>query len=98
MGTRSYTFSAVLERDPETGYFCISFPALDLATHGRTLEEARAMAHEALELHLEGLLEENMEIPPDILQMDRITVQIPAPVKPARVRTNSVEPDSHAFP
>jgi predicted RNase H-like HicB family nuclease len=72
----SFTYTAVYERDPETREICASVPALDLGTHGPTLEEARAHLREALELHLEGLIEEQMPIPPDVLEVERLTVQV----------------------
>jgi predicted RNase H-like HicB family nuclease len=81
MSNPRFTYTAVYEHDPETGYVCASVPALDLATHGRTLEEARAMMREALELHLEGMLEENMPIPPDVSAVEPITVEV-APAAP----------------
>ncbi len=82
MNNQTFTYTVVYEQDPETGYICASFPALDLATHGRTMEEARAMAQEALELHLEGLLEEQMPVPPDILASEPICVTVAAAASP----------------
>jgi predicted RNase H-like HicB family nuclease len=72
-----FTYTVIYEHDPETGDICASVPALDLGSHGGTLEEARAMIREALALHLEGLLEENMPIPQDVQTVERITVEIP---------------------
>jgi predicted RNase H-like HicB family nuclease len=74
-----FTYTVVYEIDPESGVYCASVPALDLATHGKTLEEAREMAREALGLHLEGMLEEQMPIPPDVLEIDRIIVEVASP-------------------
>jgi predicted RNase H-like HicB family nuclease len=71
-----FTYTVVYEIDPETGVYCASAPALDLASHGKTLEEAREMIREALELHLEGMQEEHMPIPADVLEVDRVTVEI----------------------
>jgi antitoxin HicB len=50
--------------EPEGGYTvrCAAFP--ELITHGRTLEEARAMAREALELCLEVYRDEGRPLPP----------------------------------
>jgi predicted RNase H-like HicB family nuclease len=81
MSKQSFTYTVVYEHDPETGYVCVSVPALDLATHGRTLDEARAMMREALELHLEGLIEEQMPVPPDVTNVEQMTIEvtIPAP-------------------
>ena len=79
MSHQTYTYTVVYEHDPETGQVCASFPALDLATHGRTMDEARAMAREALELHLEGLVEESMPVPADVAEVERVTVDVPIP-------------------
>jgi predicted RNase H-like HicB family nuclease len=79
MNRRKFTFTVAYEFDPETGCFCAGIPALDLASQGETMEEARRMIREALELHLEGMLEENMPIPADVLEVERITVEVPAP-------------------
>ena len=76
MAKQLFTYTVVYERDPETGYIYASAPALELGTHGRTLEEARAMMREALELHLQGMLEENIAIPPDVLESERLAVEV----------------------
>lgn len=76
MAKQVFTYTVVYEQDAETGYICASVPALELGTHGRTFDEARLMMREALELHLEGLLEEHMPIPPDVLQSERLTVEV----------------------
>ena len=49
--------------DPEGGYAvrCAAFP--ELVSHGNTLEQARAMAREALELCLEVYRDEGRPIP-----------------------------------
>jgi predicted RNase H-like HicB family nuclease len=73
---KAFTYTVVYEQDPETGYICASVPALDLGTHGRSREEAAAMMREALELHLEGMLEENLPIPPDVLDTERMTIEV----------------------
>jgi predicted RNase H-like HicB family nuclease len=75
MAQTSFTYTAVYERDPETGAICASVPALDLGTYGPTLPEARARLREALELHLEGLIEEQLPIPGDVLEVERVTVK-----------------------
>jgi predicted RNase H-like HicB family nuclease len=76
MAKHQFTYTVVYEHDPETGYICGSVPALELGTHGRTLDEARFMMREALELHLQGMLEENMPIPPDVSEIERLTVEV----------------------
>jgi predicted RNase H-like HicB family nuclease len=76
---REFSFTVLYEVDPESGNYCASVPALDLASHGRTLPEVRKMIREALELHLEGMQEENIPIPSDVTEVERITVEIADP-------------------
>jgi predicted RNase H-like HicB family nuclease len=61
---------------------CAAFP--ELITNGRTLEEARAMAREALELCLEVYRDEGRPIPASDADPDK-TVKEVVPVKLARV-------------
>ena len=57
------TYTGLVHKDPDSDYG-VSFPDLPgCITAGRTVEEAREMAAEALALHLEGLAEYGEEIP-----------------------------------
>jgi len=48
------------------GVFQVIVPALPgIVTYGRTLDEAREMAQDAISCHLQGLLKDNEEIPID---------------------------------
>jgi antitoxin HicB len=59
--TRTYTF--VFDPDPEGG-FVVTCPALPgLVTHGATLEEAKAMAKDAMEGFIDVLVEDGEEVP-----------------------------------
>lgn len=56
-------FVAFIHKEPDTGYG-VSFPDLPgCISVGDTLEEARALAAEALELHLAGMIEDGTTIP-----------------------------------
>jgi predicted RNase H-like HicB family nuclease len=56
-------YIALIHKDPASDYG-VSFPDFPgLATAGRTLDEARAMAEEALAFHIEGMLEDGEAIP-----------------------------------
>jgi predicted RNase H-like HicB family nuclease len=59
----SYHYTVYFE--PQTdGSFAVVFPAFpEIVTFGRTLEEARAMARDALRCHLEGLRKDGEVIP-----------------------------------
>ena len=55
----------MFEPVPEGGY-TVHFPALrGCITYGGTLDEAREMARDALELYLESLIEDGVAIPED---------------------------------
>jgi len=59
----SYIYPAVFDPCEEGGY-CITFPDLPgIVTEGDTVEEAFAMAKEALELHLWGMEDDNDPVP-----------------------------------
>jgi len=48
------------------GGFQVIVPALPgIVTYGRTLDEAREMAQDAISCHIQGLLKDNEEIPID---------------------------------
>lgn len=58
-----YIFPAIFEARSKNGYY-ITFPDLPgCITHGETVEDAFAMAKEALELHLYGMEEDSNSIP-----------------------------------
>lgn len=78
MPAENYTYTVVYQIDAESGAFCASVPALELGTYGADLQEARAHMLEALGLHLEGLREEGMPIPSDVVLTERVSVQLPA--------------------
>lgn len=60
---RAFTYTAVFDPAPGGGYV-VTFPALPgLVTEGETLEEARAMAADALRCYLEGHFEDALPIP-----------------------------------
>ena len=62
----AYTYTAVFEPAEEGGYV-VSFPALPgCNTQGETLEEARAMAADALQGYLEILIEDGRNLPADL--------------------------------
>lgn len=54
---KTRVYAATYEWDPDVGVYVVTFPAFpNLATQGTTLREARAMAAECLDLHIDGLL------------------------------------------
>jgi predicted RNase H-like HicB family nuclease len=56
-------FTVYFEPLPD-GTYQVVYPAIpEIITGGSTLEEARAMAHDALRCHLEGLMKDGEPIP-----------------------------------
>lgn len=76
---REYTYTAIFEQNEHGGY-TVSVPALPgLVTEGGNLEEARAMAEDAIRCYLEGLLKDGESIPEErALVQETIRVALPA--------------------
>ncbi|NLI27674.1 MAG: HicB family protein [Acetobacter sp.] len=56
-------YIAIIHKDPKSD-FGVSFPDFPgCITTGKTLEEARILAQEALEFHIEGMMEDGEKIP-----------------------------------
>src|SRR5579871_1438321 len=97
------TYIALLRKDPRSDYG-VDFPDFPgCITAGRTLEEARRMAGEALAFHVEGLRRDGEPIPPpssmDSIMADRhnrslvaFLVDLPASSR-RRVRINVSLPE-----
>ena len=66
MQTHEYAFTTLFEPAEEGGY-TVTVPALPgLVTEGDTLEEARAMAQDAIRCYLESLQKDGEPIPSDV--------------------------------
>ena len=63
MRAGAHSYAAVFERAEEGGYV-VHFPAFGIATQGETLAEARAMARDLLEGHIDWLLRDGESLPP----------------------------------
>lgn len=74
----SFTFQIVFRPEPEGGYTVIVPSLPGCITYGETLEEAKAMAKEAIELFIEVLQERKEEIVDDTHTFDtRLQVTVP---------------------
>ncbi|MDK2890578.1 MAG: hypothetical protein PWR21_1210 [Methanoculleus sp.] len=60
---RSLNYRILLRREPEGGYTVIVPTLPGCVTFGETVDEAIAMAREAIELYIEGMLARGEEIP-----------------------------------
>jgi len=84
ISTLNTQYVCTFQPDPDGGYSvrCPAFP--ELISHGATLEEAQAVAREALELCVETYLDEGRSLPPSDVD-PRTTIKEIVPVKLARV-------------
>ncbi len=95
-------YIALIHKDAESDYG-VSFPDFPgCITAGVTLDEARAMAVEALGLHIEGLIEDGEAVPePSSLEAvmqdpenrDGVAILVSAAIKAKAVRVNITLPE-----
>ena len=74
-----YGYTTLFEPMPEGGYNVLVPAIPEICTCGDTLEEARAMARDAIRCYLESALETGEPIPEDISEImtERLEVVIP---------------------
>ena len=97
-------YIAVVHKDPKSD-FGVSFPDFPgCITAGNSIDEAKDMAHDALSLHIKGMLEDGDNIPvpskledimdnPDYSNAAAILVVSVSEVKPRSVRVNITVPE-----
>ena len=97
-------YIAVVHKDPKSD-FGVSFPDFPgCITAGSSIDEAKDMAHDALDLHLKGMLEDGENIPtpsnledimadPDYSDAVAILVVTVSEEKPRSVRVNITVPE-----
>ena len=74
-----YSFTVLFEPSEEGG-FVVTCPALPgLVTEGDTLEQARAMAQDAIRGYIESLRRDHLPIPSDKTVKEEIRVLVPEP-------------------
>ena len=74
---RKYTI--LLDRDPEDRSYTVTVPALPgVVTQGRDLEDAIAMAKDAIRCHIEGLLQDGLPVPEEEERPQIITIEVAA--------------------
>jgi antitoxin HicB len=61
-----YRYTVLFEPVPEGGYNVIVPAMPEICTFGKTIEEARAMAEDAIKCVLESMLKDNEPIPSDV--------------------------------
>ena len=74
-----YQYTIILHPDTEEGGYTVTVPALPgCVTQGETLEEAIAMAKDAIRLHIEALIENGEPVPEEQEHPQAIVINIPA--------------------
>lgn len=78
---RNYTYTVVLEPDPSAGGYTATCPALPgVVSEGETVEEALAMAKDAIRGYLESLAKDGIAIPEERGSVvSPVEVQLAAP-------------------
>lgn len=77
MVERKYTI--ILEPDLQEGGYTVTVPALPgIVTQGETLEDAIAMAKEAIQCHIEGLIADGEPVPEEREHPQAITISVAA--------------------
>jgi predicted RNase H-like HicB family nuclease len=72
------TYTIVVEPD-ESGDFMVTVPALPgCFTHGKTIDECRERAAEAIEVHIAGLLADGESVPEEVAAPQLLTVTVAA--------------------
>jgi len=80
--TNEYSYTVIYESVKEGGYQA-TVPLLQgIISYGRNFEEARKMAKEAIECHLEALAKDQEFIPrEESLLQEKIVVKMPATIR-----------------
>ena len=76
---RGYHYTIILHPDSEEGGYTVTVPALPgCVTQGETLEEAIAMAKDAIRLHIESLMADGEPVPEENEHPQAIVVDVAA--------------------
>ena len=70
-----YGYTVIYDQLAEGGYQVIVPVLPGIVTYGRTLEEAREMARDAIACHIRGLIKDGEEIPEEPLAKKRPLVE-----------------------
>jgi predicted RNase H-like HicB family nuclease len=74
-----YAYTILLHPDAEEGGYTVTVPALPgCVTQGETLEEAIAMARDAIRLHIEGLLADGEPVPQETDHLQAVVITVAA--------------------
>jgi antitoxin HicB len=76
---KEYRHTIILQPEPEEGGYSVTVPALPgCVAQGETIEQAIALAREAIALHVSGLLEEGEPVPEEIEPVQALSIRVAA--------------------
>jgi antitoxin HicB len=76
---QEYRYTIILHPDPDEGGYTVTVPALPgVVTQGETLEEAIAMARDAIRLHVAALRADGEPVPEEREHPQAITINVAA--------------------
>lgn len=76
---QEYRYTIILHPDPDEGGYTVTVPALPgVVTQGETLEEAIAMAKDAIRLHVAALRADGEPVPEEREHPQAITISVAA--------------------
>ncbi len=76
---REYQYTIVLHPEPEEGGYSVTVPALTgCYAQGETVEEAIALAKEAIRVHIQGMIEDGEPIPEEDESTQVLRVRVAA--------------------
>lgn len=74
-----YQYTIILDPDPEEGGYTVTVPALSgCVTQGETIEEAIAMAKDAIRLYIETLVADGEPVPQEREHPQALIVKVAA--------------------
>jgi len=74
-----YQYTIFLEPDPDEGGYTVTVPALPgCVTQGETIEEAIAMAKDAIRLYIEMLMADDKSVPREYAHPQAVIVDVAA--------------------
>lgn len=77
---RFYSFEIVIEKEAEdTGYYAYSPGLPGCFSNGRTIEETKKSIREAIQQHLQTLLEHGQRVEPkeELVHVEELTIGVP---------------------
>jgi len=74
-----YQYTIILDPDPEEGGYTVTVPALPgCVTQGETIEEAIAMAKDAIRLYIETLIADGEPVPQEREHPQALIIKVAA--------------------